>query len=278
MDDIVNVLVVGLDEAAERELAEEGFVVSRVSSLRQTPAQMRFDAVIIDLEEQGPLEAVRDARSFAHDAAVIVITSPDRSADGAVALHAGAEDHLIRGSIPPGTLPRAVGYSIAIRRLRRELATRDEDTGLANLRGFAPIAEHHMLVADREGRPVVFVFLRIDDHAEIEAAEGPQAAGELVRDAASVLAEGVRDSDVPARIAPDTFCVLLTGPSQGAESLVLSRLIEALAVHDARREHPRALALSVGSALYEAGSRVDLGSILETAGRKLAAGAGDRST
>jgi GGDEF domain-containing protein len=110
------------------------------------------------------------------------------------------------------------------------------------------------------------------------ASEGVETAGELVRDAAAVLAEGVRDSDVPARISPDTFCVLLTGPSQGAESLVLSRLIEAIAVHDARREHPRSLALSVGSALYEPGSRIDLGSILETAGRRLAAGAGERST
>src|SRR5207342_2932379 len=110
------------------------------------------------------------------------------------------------GSIPEGLLPRAVRYAVGQRRLRRELATQDETTGLPNLRGFAAIAEHHIRMADRHEDPVVFLFVRLDGLADVATSEGPEAAVELVREAAGVLLEAIRGADVPARIAPDTFC------------------------------------------------------------------------
>jgi diguanylate cyclase (GGDEF)-like protein len=185
-------------------------------------------------------------------------------------MHAGAEDHLVRGSIPAGLLPRAVRYAVGMRRLRAELGTQDDVTGLPNLRGFQPIAEHHLRMADRAGTPVVFVFVRIEDG---EAEPGADALA-IAREAASIVLEAVRGSDVPARIAADTFCILLTGDAVGAETLVLSRLVEAIAVHNARRHRPRPLELSVGSALYEPGSTdgpSTLAQILEQADRRLQA-------
>ncbi len=103
---------------------------------------------------------------------------------------------------------------------------------------------------------------------EVRSALGPDAADELARDAAAVLLRAVRDSDVPARIAPDTFCVLLTGSAEGAEATVLSRLVEAMAEHDAGSDRPR-LALAVGSARYRPGSGGSLGGLLEEAARSL---------
>jgi hypothetical protein len=64
--------------------------------------------------------------------------------------------------------------------------------------------------------------------------------------------------------------VLLTGDAKGAESLVLSRLVEAMAVHDASLPVPRALSLSVGTARYEPGSGASLSDILVSATRGLA--------
>jgi len=116
---------------------------------------------------------------------------------------------------------------------------------------------------------VVFVFVRLEDHDRILREEGPEAADTLARDASSVILEAVRDSDLPARIAPDTICVLLTGASDGAEGLVLSRLVEAIATHDARRDAPRALSLGVGTARYEPGSGTTLADILSGAVRGL---------
>jgi diguanylate cyclase (GGDEF)-like protein len=275
--DDLHVLFVGSSGEHRHELDDsDGFTVTQIDSLDDVAAPVEADAVVLAMDDMRPLEAVRDARAAAPEAAILVITDAAHDAEGAIALHAGAEEHLFSSDLLPGILARAVRYGVAMRRLRRELATVDEETGMPNLRGFAPIADHHLRMADRAQTPVVFVFVRLDDHASAQS-EDPEVATKLALDASGVLLEAVRDADVPARIAPDTFCVLLTGSAEGAESLVLSRLVEAIAVHDARQDRPRSLALSVGSALYEPKSGATLATILEAAGRRLSAGAPDRA-
>ncbi len=262
----ISVLAVGVDEDLTDELsAEDGMRVQRADALDATTAPP-VDAVLLSLKGMTPLAALGAVRARMPSAAVIVITDPDRAADGTIAVHAGAEDHLIRGSIPVGLLPRAIRYAVALRSLRHELATQDEETGLPNLRGFASIAEHHLRMADRDRTPVVFLFVRVEELT----AGGSEEAGALARDAAGVLLEAIRDSDVPARIAVDTFCVLLTGEASGAETLVLSRLVEAIALHDARMDQPRTLSLSVGSALYDPEQPTTLEQILSAAERRMA--------
>lgn len=268
----VTVLLVGLEEASAHQLArEEDLAVRGVGTLAALQPPIEADVVVLALDGSAPLEAIRDVRAQAPEAAVLVVTDADHAADGAIALHAGAEDHLLRDELLPALLPRAIRYAVAIRQARRELATVDEATQLPNLRGFAAVAEHHLRMADRAGHPVVFVFVRLDDYAELRRTLGAPAAEELARDAAAVLLEAVRDSDAPARVADDTLCVLLTGEAEGAETLVLSRLVEAMATHDASRERPRSLSLSVGTARYEPGSGAGLAPILESAVRGLAA-------
>jgi diguanylate cyclase (GGDEF)-like protein len=275
--DGVDVLIVGLDQDAERELArEDGFTVRRVAGLGDLERAIDADAVVVELDGAAPLEVVRTLRNRAPNAAIVVMTDDAHTADGTVAMHAGAEEHLVKGAIPAGLLPRAVRYAVGIHRLRRELSTTDDATRLPNLRGFVPIADHHLRMSDRTGNPVVFVFVRLDDHAAVSETLGGSAADEVVTDAAEVVLEAVRDADAPARIAPDTFCILLTGASEGAETVVLSRLVEAIAEHDARRDRPRSLSLSVGTARYEPGSGTPLSHILEAAQRRMAPGADAR--
>jgi two-component system, cell cycle response regulator len=263
----LSVLLVGLDEAAEQSLASDGTLVVRRTNAMDgdVPAA---DVVVLEVDGGGALESLRRVRARVPGAAVVVVTDPADASAGTVAMHAGAEDALVRDEIFAALLPRAIRYAAALRRVRDELATTDDVTGLPNLRGFAPIAEHHLRMSDRASKPVVFVFVRLDDHDELSAT-GAGAAEGLARDAAAVVLDAVRDSDVPARIAPDTLCVLLSGDAEGAESLVLSRLVEAMAVHDARRDTPRSLSLSVGTTRYEPGSGAGLAHILEDAVRGL---------
>jgi diguanylate cyclase (GGDEF)-like protein len=265
----VNVVLVGHDGGLGAELEdEEGFEFRQTDAVADLASEHDVHAIVIALEGQAPLELLGTLRTMAPHAAILVLTDPDREADGAVAMHAGAEDHLVLGSIPAGLLPRAVRYAVAQRRLRNELATVDELTGLPNLRGFAPIADHHLRMADRARTPVVFLFVRLDGLVEA-ASTGADEAAAMTTEAAEVLLEAVRDSDVPARIASDTFTVLLTGEAVGAETLVLSRLVEAIATHDAKRTRPIPLSLSVGSALYDPEDPATLSQILETAGHRL---------
>jgi diguanylate cyclase (GGDEF)-like protein len=260
MDDAMTVMLVGLEAAMADELAEdERFDVRSADSLDQLEAGDDVDAVVVAMDGRGPLDLLGSLRGKAPDAAILVVTEAGKEADGTVALHAGAEDHLVLGSIPHGLLARAVRYAVSMRRLRRELATTDEVTGLPNLRGFVPIAEHHLRMADRSRMPVVFLFVRLDGAPD----------DDVVKQAADVVLDAVRDADLPARITEDTFTVLLTGDAAGAESLVLSRLVEAIAQHNAKQDPPSPLSLSVGSALYEPENPSTLSEIMETAGRRL---------
>lgn len=263
--DAIRVLLVGTREDFGGDLEREGFDVARIPDLASLGPGSDQDAVIVALDDPGPLEALETLRLKTPAAAVLVLTAAGQEADGAVALHAGAEDHLVLGSIAEGLLPRAVRYAVERRRLRRELATIDERTHLPNLRGFVAIAEHQLRMADRAGTPIVLLFLRFDDHATAMADARPSIADELASDAAEVLLSAIRDADLPARITDDTFCVLLSGDARGAEATVLSRLVEAIAVHDAKSPEPRPLALSVGSAIYDPAHPIGLEDLLAAA-------------
>jgi diguanylate cyclase (GGDEF)-like protein len=260
MDDEMTVMLVGLEGTLADELAaDERFDVRSADSVDSLEEGDSVDAIVASIDGRGPLELLDAVRGRSPETAVIVVTEAGKETDGTVAMHAGADDHLVQGSIPDGLLSRSVRYAVSIRRLRRELATTDEVTGLPNLRGFVPIAEHHLRMADRSRAPVVFLFARLNGIVSDDAA----------RRTAGVVLEAVRDADLPARITDDTFAVLLSGDAAGAESLVLSRLVEAIAVHNTQQERPAPLSLAVGSALYEPESPNTLSEILETAGRRL---------
>jgi len=263
--DPIRVLLVGTGDDFGADLEIEDFEVARIPDLASLGPGSEQDAVIVALDDPGPLEALETLRLKTPAAAVLVLTTSDREADGAVALHAGAEDHLVRGSIADGLLPRAIRYAVERRRLRRELATIDEKTRLPNLRGFVAIAEHQLRMANRAGTSVVLLFVRFEDHRTATVRASSALADQLAVEAAEVLLSAIRDSDLPARIADDTFCVLLSGDAKGSEVAVLSRLVEAIAVHDANKPEPQPLALSVGSAIYDPADPVSLEGLLRTA-------------
>jgi diguanylate cyclase (GGDEF)-like protein len=262
--DTIRVMLIGTGDGFGSELEGDGFEVNRIADLGALGPGSDQDAVIVALEDLGPLEALETLRLKTPAAAVLVLTDPGHEADGAVALHAGAEDHLVRGAIAEGLLPRAVRYAVDRRRLRRELATIDERTRLPNLRGFVAIAEHQLRMADRAGTAMILLFVRFD--ATVATAGGPTPSlDELAGDAAEVLISAIRDADLPARIADDTFCVLLSGDAKGSEVAVLSRLVEAIALHEASSAEPQPLAMSVGSAIYDPAAPVGLQDLLAAA-------------
>jgi len=259
------------DEAIERELAEAGFTVARAASVDEAVFD-DVDVLVLRLGERRPLETFSVARSVADDRPIVVLTEPGRSADGQAALRAGAEDHVSRDELVPGLLPRTLRYAIDQRRMRnelRELEITDELTGLPNLRGFVPVAEHRFRIADRDRVPVVLVFVRLDDLDDLQTEGGANEADEVAIDAANVILEGVRDADYPGRVATDTFCVLLSGHADGTEAIVLSRLVEAIAVRNTRSDRPRRLSLSIGTAVYDPDHPATIEEIVETARRRM---------
>jgi diguanylate cyclase (GGDEF)-like protein len=158
---------------------------------------------------------------------------------------------------------RAVRYAATLRKVEaglRRLQAFDELTGLLNARGFDLLANHHFRLADRSKHPVLIVFLRVD-----EDGESPGEA--VVADAASVISSAVRVSDVAARVDSGAFCVLLPGAVPGSEAIVLERIIEAVASHNADAGREAGPSLSVGAASYDPEHPVPLEELIAAADR-----------
>ena len=92
-------------------------------------ARQPIDAVLLDLalpDSQG-LDTVRRALEGAPGVAIVVLTSTDDDVLAAQALHAGAQDYLVKGSLDGDLLARTLRHAIERGHLVRELKQRNEE-------------------------------------------------------------------------------------------------------------------------------------------------------
>lgn len=257
---IRSALAEGAPPAARLEIARD------LGSALDLLSPERFDLALLALDLTGgrAAEAVASLRERAPEVPVVVLVGSDDLAAAGAAVVAGADDYLTPADLDGPVLRRAVRHAIErVDVLGGELRGRsviDELTGLYNPRGFERVATHHLRLADRTGEPVVLIFVKVRG-----AGETPADPARLAVETANVLRRVVRESDVVARVRPDAFCVLLTGNAAGTEALVLSRLVEAVADHNARTDRPIPLALSVGAAAYDPADPVELAALIDAA-------------
>lgn len=260
------VLAVGFDpgplEGASVESADD--LLGALARL----ADGGVDLVLVSLEpaDEPGLDTVRAIRERSPDVPLVAMAA-DELADRA--LEAGATE-VIPTDAGEELLVRAARYAVALHHMRAEVRRReivDEATGLYNARGFEEFAEHHIALADRSKQPLVVLSVRIEGSSETEPSGDALQRGRALAETAEVLRAAVRDCDILARRGGGRFCVLLTGDAVGAEALVLSRLVDAVAVSNARAGRTGELSLSIGAATYDPEHPVGLEQLLATAER-----------
>src|SRR5262245_66582 len=258
----LSVLAVGIDPGPIA-----GCVVERADDMLGALARLSdggIDVVLsaLHLPDASGADVVVSLRERAPDVPVIAVA--EQAGDLRAALRAGASDVL-----PPDaatdTLSRSLRYATSLQRVEAELRrhqTVDELTGLFNARGFELLADHHLRMADRSKHPVVLVFVRVDVPAG-EPLDTPIAqAAELIRST-------VRASDVAARVGADAFCVLLAGAISGSETIVLERIVVAVADRNARIGQEAGPEISLGSATYDPEHPTDLDELIAEADRRM---------
>ena len=267
-DGLANVLAVGFDPG---EL--EGVTVEAADDLLGALARVAdggLDVVLLalDLPDGRGIDAVRSIRERAPDVPVIAVASGD---DAERAIDAGASD-VVPPDAGPELLWRAIRYATSLQRMQAELYRRqlvDELTGVYNARGFERLAGHHLAMADRSKRSVPLIFVRIDALEDLGAPGETTERGRLVADAAEVVRKAVRGSDVIARVGAGVFCVLLTGDAVGADADVLSRVVEGVAMNNAKSGRPGQLSVSVGTATYDPEHPVAVEALIAEADRRM---------
>jgi diguanylate cyclase (GGDEF)-like protein len=256
------VLVVGADAGRL-----EGFAVESAEDLLGALAHLSDGGIdvictTLDLPDAQGLDVVRSFQEQAGDVPVVVLGTG--GVDQQDVFDTGATD-ILPADAAADLVARSVRYAATVQRLSAELhrhQTVDDLTGLLNARGFELLATHHLRLADRSKHPVVIVFVRMDEVPEPER-------DRAVVDASDTIRSAVRASDVVARVGSDAFCVLLSGASPGTESIVLSRVVEAVAEHDARTGRETGSRLWVGAAEYDPERPQGLQELIAEADRRM---------
>jgi diguanylate cyclase (GGDEF)-like protein len=105
--------------------------------------------------------------------------------------------------------------------LRRDMEARilrlsltDELTGLNNRRGFLLRAEQMLKLVSRVHTQGWLFYIDLDGLKQVNDSNGHEAGDRLIRNAAKVLRESFRDTDIVARIGGDEFVVFVVGTSK----------------------------------------------------------------
>jgi diguanylate cyclase (GGDEF)-like protein len=151
----------------------------------------------------------------------------------------------------------------------QSLSLEDELTGLYNRRGFFLLAEQHYRFCRREGRKFVVFFGDIDGLKMINDLYGHREGDHVIIQAARILKNTFRESDIIGRYGGDEFVVI--GLNDSAETILATqnRFLENMAKCNQNLNKPYEVSISMGAAEYENESSLSLEDLIAAADKKL---------
>lgn len=191
------------------------------------------DAILLDLglpDSQG-LETVRRLHHAAPQTPIVALTVRDEEELAIQSLHEGAQDYLPKAQIEGAMIWRALRYAVERQRVQLELlnlALIDDLTGLQNRRGFLALGEHYVKLANRSGMPFLVAFVDLDGMKQINDTFGHQEGNRALVEAANVLKDSCRQSDILARLGGDEFAILIADVAEDCTDLVHRRIQQKL--------------------------------------------------
>jgi len=135
--------------------------------------------------------------------------------------------------------------------LEREkaMARTDGLTGLANSRAFREQASRELSRAQRMYAPVSVVYLDCDNFKQVNDTMGHCEGDRLLREVGTAMQEGIRGTDVAARMGGDEFAILMPSTTRDEAEVVVQRIRERLLSLSASHEWP--VTFSIGVIVYQ---------------------------
>ncbi|MDX2100533.1 MAG: diguanylate cyclase [Leptolyngbyaceae cyanobacterium bins.59] len=127
----------------------------------------------------------------------------------------------------------------------RQLSLRDELTGLYNRRGFFLLAEQQLKIARRTQTPCSLWFGDLDGLKLVNDTLGHDWGDRLLVDAAQVLQQVFRDSDILARYGGDEFVAFILGCTNNLDELQ-KRFHATVDRFNQNQQYPYQLSVSMG--------------------------------
>ena len=144
-------------------------------------------------------------------------------------------------------------------------ATHDALTGAMNQRSFERVANRMIEFGDRMEQPCVVLRTDFAGLGHINHAHGFDVGDRALGEAARILGESVRGSDLVGRLGSDEFGVLLFGADAEAAGLVVERVLTGTRAYNQQSANPYDVAFHVGGAVHVPGERGDIAGLLLTA-------------
>lgn len=221
------------------------------------------DLVVMDVNLRGDLDGIQAACLIQETAAtpIIFLTGHSDQATLERAVLTGPMGYLVK---PLQDIELRCAIEVAIHKHRADALLRereeelrrnarlletlsliDELTQLRNRRGFFDLAEQALKVARREQHSLALFFLDLNELKRINDSFGHLVGDQALRDAAGVVRDTFRDSDIIARIGGDEFVAL--AHVSGDVRTILQRLQQHLDAFNASSNRPYRLSFSVGT-------------------------------
>jgi len=151
----------------------------------------------------------------------------------------------------------------------RALSFTDDLTGLFNRRGVLAMGEHQLKIARRTKRRLLLIYADLDNMKKINDKFGHVEGDTALVEAAGVLREVFRESDIVGRIGGDEFVILAVDSDGVPPEALINRLHQRCILANLKRAHPYVLAMSSGSAEFNPDNPVTLEELIRQADRAM---------
>ncbi len=149
------------------------------------------------------------------------------------------------------------------------LSVSDELTGIYNRRGFYKYANDEIHNPINTGKTGVLIFADLDNLKKINDTFGHDDGDYAIRIAAALLAGGLRNSDVVARIGGDEFAALAVVNDESAAEIIPKRIKTLAGDHNARSEKEYNVTISIGLYCFKCSESVNVQDYMDMADESL---------
>jgi diguanylate cyclase (GGDEF)-like protein len=228
--------------------------VGSVGAACDVVAHAETDLIMLDLglPDASELDGLTRLQRYASEIPIIVLTARDDEALAIEALHRGAEDYLVKGSVDRHGLLRAIRYALERHRGVRDLArvTRelqmangtlerltliDPLTELLNRRGLQQALSGLVEKVRNEDEEVLVLLIDIDEFKKVNDTFGHAVGDVALKEVARKLKTCIRLVDFAARLGGDEFMLLM--PHARTEDAMRVAERARLAVASTRIQH-----------------------------------------
>ena len=222
-------------------------------------AKQQFEVILVDLSlpDARGLDAVRRLQLDAPQTPIIVLSGNRDETVAVEAVHVGAQDYLVKGTVDGEFLHRSIRYAIERKRskdLLWRMANYDPLTGLANRALFHERLSQAIARAKRSGNDLAVLLLDLDHFKHVNDRLGHDAGDTLLVEAVQRLQAAVREFDTVARLGGDEFAVIADGIPR---ELIIPRLAErihrVLAAPLTIKDNEVVITTSIGIAVFPDG-------------------------